>query len=71
MFCLVALSSVKTLILSGLNPFDNSQISGCPHCFSIDHFVLICDEPDCKSDATCGTPTDNGYRQTCGKHVPK
>lgn len=27
-----------------------------------------CDEPKCKERATCGFPTDNGYRRTCSKH---
>lgn len=30
-----------------------------------------CGEPRCHQDATCGTPTSNGYRWTCGDHKPK
>ena len=29
----------------------------------------ICDEPDCLEDVTCGWPSPNGYRNTCGKHA--
>ena len=31
----------------------------------------ICDEPGCCDQVSCGTPTENGYRSTCGKHAPK
>ena len=30
-----------------------------------------CDEPGCKEQVSCGTPTPTGYRNTCGKHRPK
>ncbi|MBI3936719.1 MAG: hypothetical protein HY323_07055 [Betaproteobacteria bacterium] len=30
-----------------------------------------CDEPNCHREVTCGTPTAQGYRHTCGKHRPK
>jgi len=30
-----------------------------------------CDESGCKERYTCGTPTPNGYRKTCGKHIPR
>ena len=35
---------------------------------SMKRLVNICDEPDCYADATCGFPSDNGYRWTCYKH---
>ncbi len=28
-----------------------------------------CDEPGCEQEATCGWPSDSGYRRTCGKHM--
>ena len=28
----------------------------------------LCDEPDCYDSVSCGWPSDDGYRQTCGKH---
>ena len=34
-------------------------------------YLGLCDEPDCYSEISCGTPTENGYRNTCGKHHPK
>jgi hypothetical protein len=31
-------------------------------------FALLCDEPGCYNGASCGFPTDNGYRRTCYEH---
>lgn len=28
----------------------------------------MCDEPGCTEPTSCGFPTPNGYRRTCGKH---
>ena len=54
------------------NPFDPGEfIYGCPKCKSVDCFLRACDEAGCWSDVTCGTPTPNGYRNTCGKHRPE
>jgi len=36
-----------------------------------DDIGLICDEDDCISEASCGTPTKDGYRHTCSTHMPK
>ena len=59
-------------ILKAENPFYKQElIYGCPECFSIDSFLVICDEVGCKDVVTCGTPTKEGYRGTCGKHKPK
>lgn len=43
----------------------------CPVCKSNDEFFNVCDEPECKNEATSGTPTPNGYRSTCYKHAPR
>jgi len=40
----------------------------CPLCGAADHFMLICDEPGCELDVTCGWNSSGGYRRTCGKH---
>lgn len=29
---------------------------------------MECDDPGCHREATCGTPTPNGYRRVCGRH---
>ena len=59
-------------MLSAPSPFESGEmIYACPKCKEIGSVVTACDEPDCWSEATCGTPTDNGYRQTCYKHMPK
>jgi len=43
----------------------------CPDCGECDSTVeYACDEYDCWQPATCGTPTANGYRNTCHKHSP-
>jgi hypothetical protein len=59
-------------VLTAPNPFDNEDtIIGCPNCKSIDTIETVCDEDGCWELVTCGTPTENGYRTTCYKHVPK
>lgn len=59
-------------ILTAKNPFDETEtINGCPNCKSVDSIRVACDEPGCFEFSSCGTPTDNGYRQTCGKHAPR
>lgn len=58
--------------LHGVNPFDTEdKIYGCPRCKTIDRMYPVCDEPDCWKPVTCGSPTPDGYRSTCGKHRPK
>jgi hypothetical protein len=31
-------------------------------------FAGMCDEPDCFETASCGSPSDSGYRWTCNEH---
>jgi hypothetical protein len=31
----------------------------------------ICDEPGCTETVSCGWPSENGYRRTCGEHMKK
>ena len=58
-------------LLIASNPFNkNEEIYGCPKCQSINSLALACDEPGCWQSVTCGTPTEDGYRNTCGKHAP-
>lgn len=55
--------------LTAPNPFDQEDIiTGCPKCKEIGSLAIACDEPDCWATATCGWPSDSGYRTTCGKH---
>ena len=59
-------------VLRAPNPFDPDEVLwGCPKCKSVDQLYLVCDEPDCWDTVSCGTPTPNGYRSTCGKHRPE
>lgn len=54
------------------NPFDrNDALTGCPDCKGVDTTQEACDEPECWEFSSCGTPTENGYRRTCHKHLPK
>jgi hypothetical protein len=34
-----------------------------------DDTPMICDEPGCLDDVTCGWPSEGGYRQTCSEHA--
>jgi predicted nucleic acid-binding Zn-ribbon protein len=57
-------------LLTAPNPFDDSLIIvGCPNCKSVGDFMEICDEPNCNRPASCGFPTPDGYRRTCGDHM--
>jgi hypothetical protein len=59
-------------VLTAKNPFNkNEVILGCPSCKAPDSFDQVCDEPGCENATTCGTPTEDGYRRTCGKHKPE
>ena len=54
------------------NPFaPETDITGCPQCSAVNTCELVCDEPDCWQLVSCGTLTNTGYRQTCGKHRPE
>jgi len=45
------------------NPFDpDDTLIGCPLCKSVSSLVQACDVRECWQEATCGTPTDDGYR---------
>lgn len=70
-------------LLQAGNPFDFTEfIYGCPECKSIDCFTRVCEHEGCKSEASGGHPTvngyatfsgnlaSNGYIYTCYKHHP-
>lgn len=46
-------------------------LNQCPECGECQNFTNVCDEPGCAEEATCGWPTLDGYRRTCGKHMDK
>jgi len=57
-------------LLTAPDPFQpNERLFACPKCKG-QTINLVCDDEDSKQHATCGTPTPNGYRQTCYKHKP-
>jgi hypothetical protein len=59
-------------VLTSWNPFDPIEpIEGCPKCRCINGPMQVCDVQDCWEPISCGTPTLTGYRQTCGKHMPR
>lgn len=58
-------------LLSAPDPFEvGGTITACPNCKDICSLVVACDEPGCYQHASCGTPTENGYRNTCHDHRP-
>lgn len=55
--------------LTAPNPFDSTEvIFGCPRCKNIGAFSRLCDMDGCESKVSCGFPTPDGYRHTCGTH---
>jgi hypothetical protein len=58
-------------LLVGAHPFDEGEaVYGCPACKGME-LVPVCDERGCKNPVSCGTPTADGYRSTCGTHRPE
>lgn len=60
-------------VLTADNPFaedDGETMYGCPRCREANTMDIACDEPGCWRKVSCGTPTPNGYRSTCGEHKP-
>lgn len=61
--------------VSPFNPF--SLLTGCPVCLYCEDFKMVCDEPGCNLEASCGWPTGDvhdqwgGYRTTCSYHRKK
>ena len=39
--------------------------------WSLDAPPYLCEWVGCFREAGCGTPTPDGYRMTCGEHVPQ
>jgi hypothetical protein len=48
--------------------FASVPVHQCPECGAVGQFVNVCDEPECHKDASCGWPSPEGYRRTCGDH---
>lgn len=50
---------------------DGNSYLVCPKCHGLENTCYTaCDFSDCWNEVTCGTPTPDGYRTTCGKHKP-
>lgn len=59
----------KDAILKAPNPFAQQEILwGCPNCHSVQDMREICMQEGCENEATCGTPTPDGYKRLCGEH---
>lgn len=56
-------------VLKSENPFDTSEIWGCPECRSIDSFDIVCFEPGCTRIAKGGSPNTDGYKYLCTFHM--
>lgn len=62
---------LRTEALSAPDPFNGGDmLYACPECRD-QTLVTCCDEPGCRQPGSCGNPTDEGYRRTCLKHIPK
>ncbi len=58
-------------LLHGQHPFiEGEEVLGCPQCKNLDGLFNVCDEAGCWKYVSCGTPTADGYRMTCGDHYP-
>lgn len=58
-------------LLRAPSPFSDAiTLLGCPRCLDAERMIRLCDVDGCMWAADCGTPTEAGYRQTCGEHVP-
>ena len=58
-------------LLVAPHPFEpHDRVTGCPECHDIGTTIGACDEDGCLEHAGCGTPTPDGYRWTCYKHIP-
>lgn len=54
----------------GPHPFvEGETIIGCPDCREVESTLRrVCTFLHCEEIATCGFPTKDGYRHTCGTH---
>ena len=56
-------------LLRAPSPFDATfEITACPNCKEIGGCMQACEVHDCWEEATCGIPTQEGYKRVCGKH---
>lgn len=59
-------------LLLGTSPFDPKDIiRGCPKCKVTEFFDYLCDTEGCEQLVSAGTPSKEGYRFTCHRHLPK
>ena len=66
MACQFACWARGGLVTSGLSALEEAfEVLG----WSEPHKVpeMVCDEPGCDEEATCGIPTPAGYRRVCGR----
>ena len=61
---------VEHELLFGRHPFNYKlTVYGCPWCKEVDEIVSACDGLGCRSEATYGATSMDGYRRTCGRHA--
>lgn len=57
-------------LLRAESPFDpDDEIVGCPECKSIVGFISLCHETGCSEQASMGKSTEDGYVNSCHKHI--
>lgn len=58
-------------VLQSPNPFDpDDMLTGCPKCRQVESLGAACFAEGCGREATCGTPTQDGYKWSCAEHRP-
>lgn len=63
---------VASAVVTAPSPFHvNDTVQGCPRCFEIQTMRIACDSDGCWREMSSGTPTEAGYRMTCGEHRPR
>ena len=61
-----------TEVMESPNPFNaEDTIVGCPKCKDVNCLVYACDFEGCWKNVSSGTPTCDGYKNTCYEHIPE
>lgn len=53
------------------NPFSSTTVDiifGCPECYEVNTFEVLCDVEGCNLNPSIGKPTKEGYKRLCWRH---
>lgn len=63
---------LRAEVLTAPSPFRSDDLlTACPDCRFVSEPIEVCDEEGCDKNATCGWPSNKGYRRTCFDHMEK